>query len=144
VGASYGGYAALTGAASTPDLYACAVGIAGVYDLRGFLGSRANVGDAWLTSTWSSFIGNDAKKLDAASPVLNAGKIRCPVLLMHGADDTTVPVAQSEEMHDALVRAGKQVAYVRLDGETHYLQLADSRIRFLSETEKFLKANIGD
>ncbi len=33
VGASYGGYAALAGAAFTPDLYACAVSVAGVSDL---------------------------------------------------------------------------------------------------------------
>jgi dipeptidyl aminopeptidase/acylaminoacyl peptidase len=149
VGASYGGYAALTGAMSTPDLYACAVGFAGVYDLRGFLRNRAKEsgGDPFLISTWNKFIGNrfdDAGKLDAASPALNAAKIKCPVLLMHGSGDTTVPVDQSEEMRDALTRAGKQVGYVRIDGETHYLQLADSRIRFLTETEKFLKANIGN
>jgi pimeloyl-ACP methyl ester carboxylesterase len=33
VGASYGGYAALAGAAFTPDLYACAVSINGITDL---------------------------------------------------------------------------------------------------------------
>jgi len=33
VGASYGGYAALAGAAFTPDLYSCAVSISGVTDL---------------------------------------------------------------------------------------------------------------
>ena len=34
VGASYGGYAALAGAAFTPELYRCAAAIAGVADLR--------------------------------------------------------------------------------------------------------------
>ena len=149
VGASYGGYAALAGAASTPDLYACAVGFAGVYDLRAFLRGRAkdSGGDSWLMSTWSRFIGSrfdDADKLDAASPALAAAKIACPVLLMHGSGDTTVPIEQSEEMRNALVHAGRKVDYVRFDGETHYLQLADSRIRFLSETEKFLKKSIGN
>lgn len=34
VGASYGGYAALMGAVKTPDLYQCAVSIAGVSDVH--------------------------------------------------------------------------------------------------------------
>ncbi|WP_046973370.1 prolyl oligopeptidase family serine peptidase, partial [Dyella japonica] len=32
-GASYGGYAALEGAVKEPDLYRCAIGYVGVYDL---------------------------------------------------------------------------------------------------------------
>ena len=33
LGGSYGGYAALAGAAFTPDLYSCAISINGVFDL---------------------------------------------------------------------------------------------------------------
>ncbi len=33
-GGSYGGYAALEGAVKEPDLYKCAIGAAGIYDLR--------------------------------------------------------------------------------------------------------------
>jgi len=149
VGGSYGGYAALEGAASTPDLYACAASWAGVFDLRKFLrtGARDYGKYSWMISTWTRYIGDrydDSEKLDAASPALHADKIRCPVLLMHGAGDTTVRVDQSEEMNDALKDAHKNVSFVKIDADTHYMELADTRIRFLTETEKFLKANIGD
>jgi dipeptidyl aminopeptidase/acylaminoacyl peptidase len=149
VGASYGGYAALAGAAFTPDLYACAAGWAGVYDLRHFLSTRAeDYGrDSTMISSWSKFIGDrwdDSDKLDAASPSENASKIKCPVLLMHGAADATVRIDQSEEMDRALRHADKKVTFIKIDDETHYMQASSTRIRVLTELEKFLKENIGN
>jgi dipeptidyl aminopeptidase/acylaminoacyl peptidase len=149
VGSSYGGYAALAGAAFTPDLYACAAGWAGVYDLRRFLATRADDfgKDSAMISSWSHFIGdrtNDAAKLDAASPAVNAGKIKCPILLMHGAADVTVRINQSELMERALNRARKKVTFVEIKDETHYMQTSTTRIRWLTELEKFLKENIGN
>jgi dipeptidyl aminopeptidase/acylaminoacyl peptidase len=149
VGWSYGGYAALAGAAFTPDLYACAAGGAGVYDLRKFLSTRAkDFGkDSALIESWTHFIGDrwdDSEKLDAASPAENAKLIKCAVLLVHGTDDATVRIDQSETMERALRRADKKVRYVPIPKETHYLMSSESRVIWLRELEKFLKENIGD
>jgi dipeptidyl aminopeptidase/acylaminoacyl peptidase len=149
VGASYGGYAALAGAAFTPDLYACAASWAGVSDLGEFLSTRSeDYGrDSAMISSWTRFIGDrysDSAKLEAASPAYNAARIKCPILLMHGVADSTVRINQSEIMQRALERAGKHVEFIKFDKETHYMQTADTRIRVLKELEKFLKANIGD
>jgi len=149
VGGSYGGYAALAGAAFTPDLYACAAAWAPVTDLRQFLATRASDfgRDSWMISTWTRYVGDrwdDAKKLDAASPAQNAAKIRVPVLLMHGEADATVRIDQSEMMESALRRAGKKVTFIRIPKETHHMQAADSRVLWLTELEKFLKENIGN
>jgi dipeptidyl aminopeptidase/acylaminoacyl peptidase len=149
VGESYGGTAALAGAAFTPDLYACAAGWAGVYDLRHFLATRAkDYGkDSETIESWSRYIGDrwdQADKLDAASPAMNADKIKSPVLLLHGEDDTTVRIDQSEAMEKALRRAGKKVTYIPIPHETHYMETSATRIRWLTELEKFLKENIGD
>jgi acetyl esterase/lipase len=145
VGASYGGYAALAGAAFTPDLYACAVSLAGVSDLQTFVGTGGR-GDAWNGSVWSKYMGEDwsRDKAQEISPAQHADGVKCPVLLMHGEVDTTVPIKQSEIMRDALKSANKSVEFIKLDSDSHYLQLADTRIRFLKETEAFLKKNIGN
>ena len=148
VGASYGGYAALEGATSTPDLYACAISFAGLSDLGAFLRSRASDygDDSWMISTWTRYIGDrydDHAKLAAASPADNADKVRCPILLMHGAGDTTVRIDQSEKMRDALQEKGKPVEFVKFDSDSHYMLLADTRIRVLKEMETFLDKNIG-
>ncbi|HEY1707358.1 MAG TPA: alpha/beta fold hydrolase [Rhizomicrobium sp.] len=149
VGASYGGYAALAGAAFTPDLYRCAVSVAGVTDLRRMLATDLENADSSsaAVSYWNSRLGNrydDETQLDAVSPALHADKIKIPVLLMHGTGDTTVRIAQSEEMQDALERAGNKPVFIQFDGDDHNLEFGPTRNRMLSEIEKFLKANIGN
>jgi len=149
VGASYGGYAALAGAALTPHVYACAVSFAGLSDLPKFISEeRARYGENSVqVSSWISRIGSsyaDSEQLAATSPARHADQIRCPVLLMHGEGDSTVPVEQSELMADAMKSAGRPVEFIRFPGEDHYFNFADTRIRFLKETEAFLKKNIGN
>jgi dipeptidyl aminopeptidase/acylaminoacyl peptidase len=149
VGASYGGYAALAGAAFSPELYACAVSFAGISDLPEALrAERARYGkESGTASFWISRIGSpydDSEQLRATSPARHADQVKCPVLLMHGEGDVTVPIRQSELMESALKGAGKPVEFIRFEGEDHYLNLAATRIRVLEETEAFLKKNIGN
>ncbi len=149
VGASYGGYAALAGATFTPDLYACAMSFAGVSDLNDFMFTqRSDTGkDSQGTSFWKSRVGSDwdnSDKLKATSPALHAAQVKCPILLMHGKGDTTVRIKQSMIEYEALKDAGKDVRFIRFDGEDHYLNFADTRIRMLKELEAFLKKNIGN
>ena len=148
VGASYGGYAALAGAAFSPDLYACAVSFAGVADLPLMLRTehRDHGTDSQVSSFWASRIGSSDENWDqlvATSPARQAEKVRAPILLMHGEGDTTVRIDQSEEMASALKSAGKPVEFVRFPGEDHYLNTTETRVRVLTETEKFLDKTIG-
>jgi dipeptidyl aminopeptidase/acylaminoacyl peptidase len=148
VGASYGGYAALAGATFTPDLYACAVSVAGISDLPKMMQrERARYGKhSGVVSFWISRIGSpydDSDRLRAASPARHADLVKCPVLLMHGDKDSSVLIEQSEIMADALTRAGKDVTFVKLEGDDHSLELGATRIKMLSELERFLKSHIG-
>jgi dipeptidyl aminopeptidase/acylaminoacyl peptidase len=146
VGASYGGYAALAGATLSPDLYACAVSVAGISDLRTLLSWEVPWGHAFDENFLRSRLGlryADEKRLEQTSPLLHVDQVRCPILLMHGKNDTTVPVEQSQDMRKALTRAGKTVKYVQFDSDDHYFTLAATRIQMLTELERFLSANIG-
>ncbi|MEQ1794521.1 MAG: S9 family peptidase [Nitrospira sp.] len=141
VGGSYGGYAALMGVARTPDLYRCAVSFAGPTDLRMlvddqrfYLGLEA-AGDARIGRWWS-----DRDRLNATSPVLQAGKIHRPVLLLHGASDVIVPVAHSRDMVDALKRAGHEAfRYIEMPLADHWLSREPDRVQVFREMEQFLK-----
>ena len=93
VGWSYGGYAALMSAVREPNLYRCAVSIAGVADLRAlaredsrFYGGR---------QAMERILGDDVSELKAGSPMRAADKIMAPVLLVHGDDDIQVNVDHS-------------------------------------------------
>jgi len=147
VGASYGGYAALAGATLDKGVYRCAVSVAGPSDLhrmvaddKGDMG-RQGVG---VERYWDRFMGaanvNDPS-LDAISPDKFADRVDIPILLIHGADDTTVPFVQSQLMADALRRAGKSVELVTLKHEDHYLSHGDTRLQMLQASTEFLEKN---
>ena len=145
VGASFGGYVALAGATFTPDLYACAASWAGVSDLP--MALHASVADSGAqsheVSFWLSRMGDDLHALIATSPSRNVEKVKTPILLMHGEGDTTVLIEQSVVMNEALTKAHKPVQFIRIPGEDHYMNLADTRVQILKALEKFLKENIG-
>jgi dipeptidyl aminopeptidase/acylaminoacyl peptidase len=145
VGASYGGYAALAGAAFTPDLYRCAISISGVADIPAMLGADR---DKWGKDDpdYLEEVRMVGSPLDQAvydrSPVHAAAGVRAPILLIHGEDDTVVPIAQSEAMARALDKAGKQYSFVKLKGEDHWMSRAETRLQIMKEIEKFLAANL--
>ncbi|MGH6889254.1 MAG: alpha/beta hydrolase family protein [Rhizomicrobium sp.] len=143
-GASYGGYMALAGATFSPDLYACAVSYAGPSDLNRLLYNGTTF-ESEAVSIWKRRIGADidSRKLDSQSPANFADKVKIPILLVHSERDVTVPIEQSEIEEKALRRAGKQVEFVRLAGDDHYLEFADTRIELLKKLETFLAAHIG-
>ncbi|MGA7541086.1 MAG: S9 family peptidase [Steroidobacteraceae bacterium] len=145
VGGSYGGYAALAGAAFTPKLYACVVSINGVSDLPAMLGyekgQHGTESDA--VAYWEGDIGSqfDSKVIDH-SPVNSAADVEAPVLLLHAINDTVVPIAQSEEMAKALAALGKPVTFIKLDGEDHWLSNAPTRLEVLEDTDHFLRQHL--
>ena len=145
VGASYGGYSALAGAAFTPELYKCAASYSGVTDLREMLAwERDRYGrDSSTYEYWVSRIGEPSDELDARSPAKAVDAITADILLIHGQDDTVVDIEQSEIMADALEKAGKPVTLVKLDGEDHWLSSETTRVEMLELLDDFLVKNLG-
>jgi len=101
-GGSYGGYAALEGAMKEPDLYRCAIGYVGVYDLGLMYSSgdipQASVGESYLHAA----LGTDRAELAAHSPINQIGQLKANVMLIVGGADTRVAPIQGRNLHDAL------------------------------------------
>jgi dipeptidyl aminopeptidase/acylaminoacyl peptidase len=130
VGFSYGGYAALAGATHTPELYRCAVSYAGISHLQTHLKhvKRMTSGDEMLWNYAKRMIGDpgpDGDRLTAHSPALLADAVKIPVLLIHGADDDVVHIAQSKYMEKALRWANKDVRFIELDDIGHQPERED-------------------
>ncbi len=66
----------------------------------------------------------------------------CAVLLLHGTDDSVVPVLQSRIMANALKELGKAVELIELRGEDHWLSRGETRTRVLTETDRFLAKHL--
>ena len=144
VGASYGGYAALAGVTLQKGVYRCAVSVAGPADFRKFFAWQTErhgyKSDA--TRYWRAVLGADQEGdavMASLSPALAAAQADAPILLIHGKDDTVVPIEQSESMATALKRAGKPYDYLIMKGEDHWLSREDTRIAMLKAAVAFVQ-----
>ncbi|WP_370980330.1 alpha/beta hydrolase family protein [Agaribacterium sp. ZY112] len=149
VGASYGGYAALAGGAFTPELYKCVVSFAGVSELNKMLKTERRDHGRYssILNYWDRVIkdgGLDKTDLDKKSPANYAENFTSPILLIHGKDDDVVNIDQSKLMYKKLKKSKKNVEFIKLKGEGHYLNKADSRERFIIEALDFVNAAIGE
>ena len=144
-GESFGAYAAVMNALLEPDLYRCAIGIAGVYNVplmfeAGDVHRRA-MGLAYLRTT----LGDDPAALEAISPVQNAARIRVPIFLAHGGADVRSPVVHARQLRDALTAQGKPVEYLEKPNEAHGFYDTDNRVelyeRVLAFVDRYTAAN---
>jgi dipeptidyl aminopeptidase/acylaminoacyl peptidase len=136
MGASYGGYAALTGVAKYSDIFCCAISIAGISDLNKLMIQKGNYLNRVL-------IGDDISDRKASSPITYAENINSPVLLVHGTEDKTVYYSQSDDMYDALKRANKDVTFLKLKKETHHLEDIKNRVKLFESIDEFLDKHMG-
>jgi dipeptidyl aminopeptidase/acylaminoacyl peptidase len=140
-GPGYAGYAALAGAAFTPDLYQCAVSVNGISDLPTFLDFAAQRAGANSASVayWHDRIGErgDRNVIDR-SPARVIGQFKAPVLLIYSAHDSVVPIDQSTRFAEAMRNQARRVQLVELPDEDHNLSHTPTRVKALEEMTKFL------
>jgi dipeptidyl aminopeptidase/acylaminoacyl peptidase len=145
VGASYGGYAALTGATLHPSAFQCAAAIAPVTDLQMaqlHVVRRSGRDSSRFTGFREQLANATREQMIAASPVTHAAAATAPILLMHGEQDTVVLLDHSVLMKNALEQAGKPVELITFEGENHFFYRPQSRARMLEALEGFLSAHL--
>lgn len=144
-GGSYGGYAALVGAAFTPERFACAVDIVGPSNLKTLIES---VPPYWapLIAQFHQRVGDpsaDEVFLWSRSPLSRAADITIPLLIAQGANDPRVKVAESDQIVAALEERGIAHEYLLFPDEGHGFAKPENRLRFYSAAEAFLAAHLG-
>ncbi len=144
-GGSYGGYAALAGAAFTPEVYCCAVDIVGPSSLRTLI---ETIPPYWapLVAQFHKRVGNpavDEEFLWSRSPLSRADQISIPLLIAQGANDPRVKQAESEQIVAAMKAAGIEHEYLLFPDEGHGFAKPENRMRFYAVAEKFLARYLG-
>jgi len=144
-GGSYGGYAALAGAAFTPDVFCCAVDIVGPSNLKTLL---ETIPPYWapIRAQLYKRVGNpetDEEFLWSRSPLSRAGDIRIPLLIAQGANDPRVKQAESEQIVAALADAGIDYEYLLFPDEGHGFAKPENRLKFYAAAERFLARYLG-
>lgn len=144
-GGSYGGYAALVGAAFTPDVFRCAVDMVGPSNLLTLL---ASVPEYWKPQIAFMYakVGNPETERDLLwerSPLSRVDDIAIPVLVAQGKNDPRVKVAEAEQIVNALAEKGIDHEYLLFEDEGHGLAKPENRERFYAAVERFLAQHLG-
>lgn len=161
MGWSYGGYVTFTASFQNTDLFKCAVAGAGVSDMlemqrwvrdglaRDDVGASGGMGSQSMSYRyWVQAMGDpdrDRDMLIAHSAARNAARVTIPLLMIHGEEDFTVPIEQSQIMERAMRRAGRPTRLITLEDMDHYYspdQAAGWRIA-LTESLTFINQHIG-
>lgn len=143
-GASYGGYATLSGITKTPELYSCAVDYVGVSSLFTFMNTFPPYWEQYR-EMMHEMVGNpetDSLALASSSPLYHIDKIRCPLLVAQGANDPRVKKAESDQMVEALRKKGLSVEYIVKDNEGHGFYNQENQFEFYGAMEKFFETHL--
>jgi len=143
-GGSYGGYSALMSAERFPNLYQCAIGYSGVYDLfviksRKSDTARSASGRLYLREV----LGNNDAQLKKFSPVYQVDSLKAPVLLMHGGRDERAPPKGYTEMIDAIKKHGTPLETLYFSNEGHGFYKVAHRVKAYDKILAFLGKYIG-
>jgi dipeptidyl aminopeptidase/acylaminoacyl peptidase len=144
-GASYGGYAVLSGITREPDLYDCAFAFVGVYDLA-LMKKRGNVPDliVWGSAYLDAALGKEKEDLYARSPVNFVSKIKTPLYLVHGQLDRQAHVDNYYQLCKALDKQSIPYQKLLVKGEAHGFYAEENNVKLYNEMLNFFDQHIGN
>ncbi|WP_076415167.1 S9 family peptidase [Shewanella sp. UCD-KL12] len=141
-GGSFGGYSALQSATLEPDLFKCAIGFAGVYDLE----LMFNEGDVQKRRAGTRYLkqvlGENQQVLQSMSPTHNVAKLKANILLVHGGEDERAPIEQLEALEDALQKINYPYEKLVMDDEGHGFYNDEHQAKYYNKMLSFLKSNL--
>ena len=84
----------------------------------------------------------DRERLEATSPLQQAGRIRNPVLLGHGGYDQRVPIEHGRRLHNAVRQHNPNVEWVEYKAEGHDWVLPETTLDWWGRVERFLARHL--
>ncbi|MGH9508797.1 MAG: S9 family peptidase [Terriglobales bacterium] len=128
MGGSYGGYMVMAGLTEFPDLFAAGANLFGVVNFKTFFAHT----EPWMAAISTVEYGDPVKEaalLQSLSPIHKVDRINAPTIVLHGANDTNVPLVEAEQVVDSLRKRGVPVEYVLFPDEGHGWRKVANRIR---------------
>lgn len=146
MGGSFGGYLSIYGVTDDPDLYRCAVTIAGVFDWAAQM--KQEKSERYYSPSYDRAIRKlgDPKAapelFDRISPIHRINQIRVPVLVAGGKDDSVVEIEQSKTLISELQKSGVTYEAMLVGEEGHGMGHLDNRVELYRRIEAFLAKNL--
>jgi dipeptidyl aminopeptidase/acylaminoacyl peptidase len=140
-GRSYGGYLTLAALVTHPDLFAGGVDVCGMADLQTFYANT----EPWIAVAAYPKYGHpvhDAELLHALSPIHHMERLRAPLLVVHGRNDTNVPLEEAEQVVNAARSRGIPVELLVFEDEGHEILRAHNRVKFVEVVVEWLASRL--
>jgi dipeptidyl aminopeptidase/acylaminoacyl peptidase len=136
MGGSYGGYMVMAGVTEYPDLFAAGADLFGVVNFETFFAHS----EPWMAAISTVEYGDPATQremLRSLSPINKVDRVKTPLLVLHGANDTNVPVVEAEQVVTSLEKRDIPVDYVLFPDEGHGWRKTANRIRSAVHVTRF-------
>ncbi len=136
-GGSYGGFMVLAAVTHYPDLWAAGIDVVGIANFVTFLEKTGGYRRAHREAEYGNLREHRAF-FEKISPIHHVDRIRCPMMVIHGANDPRVPIGEAEQIVAALKKRGIPVEYLRYEDEGHGLAKLKNRLDAYPKMVAFL------
>lgn len=136
MGGSYGGYMVMAGVTEFPDMFAAGANLFGVVNFETFFRES----EPWMAAISTTEYGDpvtQADMLKSLSPIHKLDRITTPLFVLHGANDTNVPVVEAEQIVSAMKARGVPVRYTLFPDEGHGWRKTANRVRSTTDIVSF-------
>ena len=140
-GGSYGGYMTMVGVTFYPDLFAAGVDLFGMVNFFTFFEKT----EPWMAAISTTEYGDPKTQenlLRDLSPLGKLDRIKTPLMVQHGANDTNVPVVEAQQIVENLKRRGVPVEYILFPDEGHGFRKEKNRITSTVKMVEFFVAHL--
>ncbi len=140
-GGSYGGYATMVGVTEFPDTFAAAANLFGMVNFETFFAQST----PWMGAISTGEYGDPKTQrqlLRDLSPIHKLDRVKTPLLVMHGANDTNVPLVEAEQIRDTLKARGVEVEFLVFPDEGHGWRKEANRVTSTLTLTRFFREHL--
>ncbi|WP_440102111.1 S9 family peptidase [Streptosporangium sp. H16] len=138
MGRSYGGYLTLAALVTHPRLFRAGVDVCGMADFETFYERT----EPWIAAAAVSEYGHpvaDRELLRALSPLHSFDRLAAPLLIVHGARDTNVPLYEAEQALQAARAREVPCELLLFEDEGHEIRQIANRVTFVKNVVEWLR-----
>lgn len=140
-GGSYGGYVVMVGVTEFPDTFAAGADLFGIVNFETFFAKST----PWMGAVSGGEYGDPKTQADLLrrlSPIHKLDRIRAAMLVMHGANDTNVPLVEAQQVVDTLKKNGRDVEFLLFPDEGHGWRKIPNRVKSTVTLADFFRRHL--
>jgi dipeptidyl aminopeptidase/acylaminoacyl peptidase len=141
LGGSYGGYVVMVGVTEHPDVFAAGVNLFGIVNFETFFAQST----PWMGAISSGEYGDPKTQADLLrrlSPIHKLDRVKAAMLVMHGANDTNVPLVEAQQVVDTLKKNGRDVEFLLFPDEGHGWRKIPNRVTSTLTMAEFFRQHL--